>query len=166
MNLCIKVVWEVFRVILSCMSTDKFSKKSYTCKLRKTFLWSVVGWRKLCLKFLFITKVVLKIFLYFLFKKYAKIMCINYKIQNYTLWRRKLSKKKKLMCCRRSLATRPPDERPRIRMPAKRRRWERIWFSERSMNPIPSAASGSPLLPWTEVQTAAAATAAAWVEGG
>ena len=96
MNLCIKVVWEVFRVILSCMYTDKFSKKSYTCKLRKTFLWSVVGWRKLCLKFLFITKVVLKIFLYFLFKKYAKIMCINYKIQNYTLWRRKLSKNRNL----------------------------------------------------------------------
>ena len=44
-----------FLVILSCMSTDIFSQKGYA----KNIL-CLVRWEKLCLKNLFITKVVLK----------------------------------------------------------------------------------------------------------
>ena len=54
-----------FRVILSCMSSDIFSQKSNA----KNIL-CLVGWEKLYLKILFITKVVLKnIPLIFLLKK-------------------------------------------------------------------------------------------------
>jgi len=58
------------------MSSDIFSQKSNA----KNIL-CLVGWEKLYLKILFITKVVLKnIPLIFLLKKlYAKIMCIDYK---------------------------------------------------------------------------------------
>ena len=57
-----------FRVILSCMSSDIFSQKSNAKNIP-----CLVGWEKLYLKILFITKVVLKnIPLIFLLKKVVR----------------------------------------------------------------------------------------------
>ena len=98
-----------FRVILSCMSSDIFSQKSNA----KNIL-CLVGWEKLYLKIVFITKVVLKnIPLIFLLKKlYAKIMCIDYKYSKlFSCGGENFPKKGNIYGVGRSLASRAPDER-------------------------------------------------------